>query len=133
MDVVFTDPHGCSSQHGCTSQDGCSSQVTTECVIPVLIALPQVMTWVSGKQQVASDEAYRDPTNLQAKLQKHQAFEAELTANKRRVDAATVVRTHTTTQRLITKWQSAAIIPIMLCDCVRHGVWILVVAISAPE
>ena len=37
MDVVFTDPHGCSSQYGCTSQDGCSSQMTTEWVIPVLI------------------------------------------------------------------------------------------------
>ena len=35
---------------------------------------------------VASDESYRDPTNLQSKLQKHQAFEAELSANKGRVD-----------------------------------------------
>ena len=35
---------------------------------------------------VASDESYCDPTNLQSKLQKHQAFEAELSANKERVD-----------------------------------------------
>ena len=33
------------------------------------------------------DESYRDPTNLQAKLQKHQAFEAEVMANRNRVDA----------------------------------------------
>ncbi len=29
------------------------------------------------KLQTASDESYKDPTNLQAKIQKHQAFEAE--------------------------------------------------------
>ena len=37
--------------------------------------------------QTAADESYRDPTNLQTKLQKHQAFEAELAANKGRVDS----------------------------------------------
>jgi len=31
----------------------------------------------------------KDPSNLQNKLQKHQAFEAELTANKGRVDSVT--------------------------------------------
>ncbi len=36
--------------------------------------------------KTACDESYRDPTNLQTKLQKHQAFEAELAANKGRVD-----------------------------------------------
>ena len=40
---------------------------------------------------MATDESYRDPTNLQSKLQKHQAFEAELTANKGRVDSVTEV------------------------------------------
>ena len=43
--------------------------------------------WISEKLQTASDESYRDPTNLQSKLQKHQAFEAELSANKGRVDS----------------------------------------------
>ena len=33
------------------------------------------------KLQVASDESFRDSTNLQAKIQKHQAFEAEVAAN----------------------------------------------------
>ena len=30
---------------------------------------------------MASDESYKDPTNLQAKIQKHQAFEAEVAAH----------------------------------------------------
>lgn len=30
---------------------------------------------------------YQDPTNLQGKIQKHQAFEAELNANQSRLDA----------------------------------------------
>ena len=42
--------------------------------------------------QTASDESYRDPTNLQSKLQKHQAFEAELSANKGRVDSVRQVQ-----------------------------------------
>ena len=33
------------------------------------------------KLQAASDESYKDPTNLQAKIQKHQAFEAEVAAH----------------------------------------------------
>lgn len=39
--------------------------------------------------QVANDECYRDPTNLQSKIQKHGAFEAELTANSGRIIAVT--------------------------------------------
>ena len=42
----------------------------------------QVEGWISEKLQVALDEAYRDPTNLQSKLQKQAAFEAELQVNK---------------------------------------------------
>ncbi len=38
---------------------------------------------------MASDEAYRDPTNLQSKLQKQAAFEAELQANRGRVSDVT--------------------------------------------
>ena len=47
----------------------------------------QVSAWISEKMQVATDESYRDPTNLSGKLKKHQAFEAELTANKNTSDA----------------------------------------------
>ena len=37
------------------------------------------------KYQTATDESYRDLTNIPAKLQKHQAFEAELKANSDRL------------------------------------------------
>lgn len=37
--------------------------------------------WIYEKMQVASDESFKDPTNLQAKIQKHQAFEAEVAAH----------------------------------------------------
>ena len=46
----------------------------------------QMSTWIREKMKVASDESYRDPTNLQTKLQKHQAFEAELLANRAGVE-----------------------------------------------
>ena len=45
----------------------------------------QVEAWISEKISVATDESYKDPTNLKAKLQKHQAFEAEITANEERI------------------------------------------------
>nr|CAD7427989.1 unnamed protein product [Timema monikensis] len=49
----------------------------------------EVEGWIHQKQQVASDENYRDPTNLQSKIQKHAAFESELSANRGRVAAVT--------------------------------------------
>ncbi|XP_066903176.1 spectrin beta chain, erythrocytic isoform X2 [Halyomorpha halys] len=45
----------------------------------------EVESWLLQKQQVADDENYRDASNLQSKIQKHIAFEAELIANKSRV------------------------------------------------
>ncbi|XP_024085304.1 spectrin alpha chain, non-erythrocytic 1 isoform X3 [Cimex lectularius] len=45
----------------------------------------EVESWLVQKQQVAGDESYRDSSNLQSKIQKHIAFEAELVANKGRV------------------------------------------------
>eukprot|EP00118_Oscarella_pearsei_P018333 m.187592 g.187592 ORF g.187592 m.187592 type:complete len:2651 (+) comp39364_c0_seq1:28-7980(+) len=42
--------------------------------------------WISEKKAVASDESYRDPSNMLQKLKKHEAFEAELDANKPRLD-----------------------------------------------
>lgn len=41
----------------------------------------ELESWIHEKLQVASDESYKDPTNLQAKIQKHQAFEAEVSAH----------------------------------------------------
>ena len=63
--------------------------------------------WIVGKLQTASDESYRDPTNLLAKLQKHQAFEAELTANRARVD-------------MIAKVRLCACMHLCVCDHMRH-------------
>jgi len=64
----------------------------------------EMETWMMEKMQTASDESYKDPTNLQVnitvfiayvnnrpkfyfqgKLQKHQTFEAEVAANEERV------------------------------------------------
>ncbi|XP_013112769.1 spectrin alpha chain isoform X1 [Stomoxys calcitrans] len=41
----------------------------------------ELESWINEKLQAASEESYRDPTNLQAKIQKHQAFEAEVSAH----------------------------------------------------
>ncbi len=51
----------------------------------------EVFSWIQEKMQIASDESYKDPSNLKRKMQKHQAFEAELSANKGRVEAVTEV------------------------------------------
>lgn len=41
----------------------------------------ELENWTNEKLQVASEESYRDTTNLLAKIQKHQAFEAEVAAH----------------------------------------------------
>ena len=38
----------------------------------------ELESWINEKLQIALDESWKDPTNLQAKIQKHQAFEAEV-------------------------------------------------------
>ena len=43
--------------------------------------------WISEKLSHAGDESYKDPSNIQAKHQKHQAFEAELSANSDRIQS----------------------------------------------
>ena len=52
----------------------------------------QAEAWISEKITVATDESYKDPTNLKAKLQKHQAFDAEITANEERIQTLAKVR-----------------------------------------
>lgn len=37
--------------------------------------------WILEKLQTASEESYRDPTNLQSKIQKHEAFVTEVQAH----------------------------------------------------
>ncbi|OCT68556.1 spectrin beta chain, non-erythrocytic 5 [Xenopus laevis] len=46
----------------------------------------EVGAWMLGKNTIAMDNSWRDPSNLQAKLQKHQTFEAEIKANRNRLD-----------------------------------------------
>ena len=46
----------------------------------------ETKNWISEKSKVAGDESYRDPSNLEVKVQQHQDFEAELQANKGRID-----------------------------------------------
>ncbi|KAL1131759.1 hypothetical protein AAG570_011372 [Ranatra chinensis] len=49
----------------------------------------EVEGWIFQKQQVAGDESYREASNLQSKIQKHGAFEAELLVNKGRIASVT--------------------------------------------
>ncbi|CAD5123350.1 DgyrCDS11708 [Dimorphilus gyrociliatus] len=44
-----------------------------------------IEVWIKEKMTIAKDEVDRDGANLQSKLKKHAAFEAELRANKQRV------------------------------------------------
>ncbi|XP_019860579.1 PREDICTED: spectrin alpha chain, non-erythrocytic 1-like, partial [Amphimedon queenslandica] len=45
----------------------------------------EIDAWLGDKLQTAGDESYRDPTNLENKLQKHETFESEVEASKERV------------------------------------------------
>lgn len=47
----------------------------------------EMENWLQEKLQIALDESYKDPTNIQSKHQKHQAFEAELAANADRLQS----------------------------------------------
>ncbi|XP_028993920.1 spectrin beta chain, non-erythrocytic 1 isoform X2 [Betta splendens] len=62
----------------------------------------QVCVWLSERNAVALDDNWKEPTNLQAKLLKHQSFEAEVLANRYRVDVL-----HKEGQKLITHCRSA--------------------------
>lgn len=48
--------------------------------------------WLKEKHQIASEETYRDLSNIGGKVMKHKAFEAELMANKERLDQISDVR-----------------------------------------
>nr|XP_022910961.1 spectrin beta chain, non-erythrocytic 5 isoform X3 [Onthophagus taurus] len=47
----------------------------------------EVEGWLVQKTQVATDENYREPSNLQSKIQKHSAFDAEIVANTNRINS----------------------------------------------
>lgn len=41
----------------------------------------ELEAWINEKLQTANEDSYKDTTNLQAKIQKHEAFEAEVAAH----------------------------------------------------
>merc|ERR1719245_2226958 len=47
----------------------------------------EIETWMLEKLQLAQEENYKDPANIQSKHQKHLTFEAELAANAERIQA----------------------------------------------
>ena len=46
----------------------------------------ELVAWIDKKMVLASDENYRDPSNIERKIQKHQAFQAEIQVNNAKVD-----------------------------------------------
>ena len=47
--------------------------------------------WLNERLLIASEETYRDLSNIQGKVMKHRTFEAEIQANKERLDTICVV------------------------------------------
>ncbi|CAH0730722.1 unnamed protein product, partial [Brenthis ino] len=45
----------------------------------------ELQAWIEDKTKTAQDKSYRDLTNLERKLQKHEAFERELQANEKQL------------------------------------------------
>ncbi|CAJ0583549.1 unnamed protein product, partial [Mesorhabditis spiculigera] len=45
----------------------------------------ELEVWILEKLQTAQEESFRDPTNLQAKIQKHEAFKAEVQAHSKTI------------------------------------------------
>lgn len=62
--------------------------------------LLQAESWINEKLQVANDESFRDPTNLENKLQKHQEFEAEVNANETQIQNIAEVTSVPTTSTI---------------------------------
>lgn len=46
----------------------------------------EIKAWIVEKMKTATDESYKDPTNLQTKVQKHHNFESEISANEPRIE-----------------------------------------------
>jgi spectrin beta len=45
-------------------------------------SIDDLRSWMAEKSRAVQDESYRDLTNLERKLQKHEALELELRANE---------------------------------------------------
>lgn len=62
------------------------------CIYPNSSSIIKVCSWLNEKKSVAQDESWREPINLQAKILKHQSFEAEILANRNCIEALTKVK-----------------------------------------
>ncbi|NXY15062.1 SPTN5 protein, partial [Atrichornis clamosus] len=47
----------------------------------------EVAAWINEKNSIAQDDSWKDPSNLQTKLQRHQTFQAEIMANRNHLDS----------------------------------------------
>ena len=52
--------------------------------------------WIRDKRQIATDESFHDPVNLDNKKQKHSEFEAEINANEQRIQ--NIAQVHSSTK-----------------------------------
>uniref|UniRef100_A0A8C3KKS8 Calponin-homology (CH) domain-containing protein n=1 Tax=Calidris pygmaea TaxID=425635 RepID=A0A8C3KKS8_9CHAR len=57
-----------------------------------VLSPPKVAAWINEKNSIAQDDSWKDPSNMQTKLQKHQTFQAEIMANRNRLDSIKSVR-----------------------------------------
>lgn len=60
-------------------------KIIVRCVL-LLITSDELELWIREKLKVASEESWRELTNLSAKIQKHQAFETEVNGHKYVID-----------------------------------------------
>lgn len=57
-----------------------------------MASIDDLRSWMVEKSRTVQDESYRDLTNLERKLQKHEAFELELRANEGQLRSINKVR-----------------------------------------
>lgn len=76
------------------------------CSLPCCFS-PKVAAWMNEKNSIALDESWRDPSNLQAKLQKQQTFQAEIVANRSHLDSIKAVSVKRGCQRSLVHQRNA--------------------------
>uniref|UniRef100_U3JTX5 Calponin-homology (CH) domain-containing protein n=1 Tax=Ficedula albicollis TaxID=59894 RepID=U3JTX5_FICAL len=68
------------------------TEETLKILFVSVLPSPQVAAWINEKNSIAQDDSWKDPSNLQTKLQRHQAFQAEIMANRNHLDSIKSVR-----------------------------------------
>ena len=54
--------------------------------LSLILFVDELESWIKEKLKTASEESWKELTNLSAKIQKHQAFEAEVAGHKYVID-----------------------------------------------